>query len=38
ADTVRVAPQNGMITMDFSPLRLNIFHDDKKVIVQINCG
>ncbi len=38
ADTVRVAPQNGMITMDFSPLRLNIFHDDKDVIVQINCG
>ena len=38
AEVVRVAPQNGMITMDFSPLRLNIFHDDKDVIVQINCG
>lgn len=38
ADSVRVAPQDGMITMDFSPGRLNIFHDKQDIIVQINCG
>jgi Peptidase inhibitor I78 family len=27
-----------MITMDYYPGRLNIFHDDKKVIVRVNCG
>lgn len=35
---VRVAHENGMITMDYNSGRLNIFHNDAKVIVRVDCG
>jgi hypothetical protein len=35
---VRTGPHDGVITMDYNPGRLNIFHNDKKVIVRVNCG
>ncbi|HEX4874116.1 MAG TPA: I78 family peptidase inhibitor [Sphingorhabdus sp.] len=38
ASVVRVAPHDGMITMDYSPARLNIFIDETKKIIRINCG
>jgi hypothetical protein len=38
AAMVRAAPQDGVITMDYNPGRLNIFHDDKNIIVRVNCG
>lgn len=38
AAMVRTAPHDGVITMDYNSARLNIFHDDKKVIVRMNCG
>jgi Peptidase inhibitor I78 family len=38
AAMVRTAPQDGVITMDYYPARLNIFYDDKKAIVRVNCG
>lgn len=38
ASVVRVAPNDGMITMDYSPARLNIFIDEAKKIIRINCG
>lgn len=38
ASVVRVAPHDGVITMDYSPARLNIFIDDAKKIIRINCG
>lgn len=38
AEIVRVADQNGAITMDYSPFRLNIFTDAAKKIVRIDCG
>lgn len=38
ASVVRVAPHDGMITMDYSPARLNIFVDDAKKIIRIDCG
>lgn len=38
AEIVRVALHDGAITMDYSPSRLNIFVDDAKNIIRINCG
>lgn len=38
AEVVRVAPHNGAITMDYNASRLNIFVDDAKNIIRINCG
>jgi Peptidase inhibitor I78 family len=38
AAVLRTASQNGAITMDFNPNRVNIFHDEKRAIVRINCG
>ena len=38
ASVVRVAPHNGVVTMDFSPARLNMFIDDARKIIRINCG
>ncbi len=38
ASVVRVAPHNGAITMDYNPVRLNIFIDDARKIIRINCG
>ncbi|MEQ1549938.1 I78 family peptidase inhibitor [Sphingorhabdus sp.] len=38
ASVVRVAPHNGAITMDYSPVRLNIFIDEARKIIRINCG
>ena len=38
ASVVRVAPHNGAITMDYNPVRLNIFIDDARKITRINCG
>jgi Peptidase inhibitor I78 family len=38
ASVLRVAHKDGMITMDYNADRLNIFHDDAKVIVRANCG
>jgi hypothetical protein len=38
ASLVRVAPEAGVITMDYNTGRVNIFHDDKDVIVRIKCG
>jgi Peptidase inhibitor I78 family len=38
AALVRTAPQDGVVTMDYNAARLNIFHDDKNVIVRVNCG
>ncbi|HMS19595.1 I78 family peptidase inhibitor [uncultured Sphingorhabdus sp.] len=38
ASMVRVAPHDGVITMDYSPARLNIFTDEASKIIRINCG
>jgi Peptidase inhibitor I78 family len=38
AEIVRVAPHDGAITMDYNHSRLNIFVDDAKNIIRINCG
>ena len=38
ASVLRVAHKDGMITMDYNAGRLNIFHDDAKVIARVNCG
>lgn len=38
ASVVRVAPHDGVITMDYSPARLNIFTDEASKIIRINCG
>lgn len=38
AALVRTAPHDGAITMDYNPARLNIFVDDTRKIVRINCG
>lgn len=38
AALVRVAPHDGMITMDYSAARLNIFIDETRTIIRINCG
>lgn len=38
ADLLRTAPDGGMITMDYNVGRLNIFYNDQKVIVRVNCG
>lgn len=38
AGTLRTAPHDGMITMDYSAQRLNIFYDRQRRIVRINCG
>ena len=38
ASVVRVAPHNGAITMDYNPARLNIFIDEARKIIRINCG
>jgi hypothetical protein len=38
AAMVRTAPHDGVITMDYNPGRLNIFHDDKNIILRVNCG
>lgn len=38
AELVRVAPHDGAITMDHSPARLNIFIDEARKIIRINCG
>lgn len=38
ASLVRVAAHDGAITMDFSPARLNIFIDNVRKIIRIDCG
>lgn len=38
ASVVRVAPHDGAITMDYSPERLNLFIDQARKIIRINCG
>lgn len=38
AAIVRVASHDGVITMDFSPARLNIFIDETRKIIRLNCG
>ena len=38
ASILRVAPNDGVITMDYSPSRLNIFIDKAQIIIRINCG
>ena len=38
ASVVRIAPNDGAITMDYNPVRLNIFTDKTGNIVRINCG
>lgn len=38
AQMLRVAHENGMITMDYNSGRLNIFHNDARTIVKVNCG
>jgi Peptidase inhibitor I78 family len=38
ASILRVAPHDGVITMDYSPSRLNIFIDKAQIIIRINCG
>ena len=38
ASLLRIAHRDGVITMDYNANRLNIFHDDAKVIVRVNCG
>ncbi len=38
AEVVRTAHKNGAITMDYNANRLNIFYDDEKVIVRVDCG
>lgn len=38
ADRLRIAHKDGAITMDYFAGRLNIFHDDARIIVRANCG
>lgn len=38
ASVVRIAPHDGVITMDFNPARLNIFTDNAGKIIRISCG
>lgn len=38
AAKVRVAAHDGMISMDYSSERLNIFIDEARKIIRINCG
>jgi hypothetical protein len=38
ASIVRTGHENGVMTMDFNSGRLNIFHNDAKAIVRVDCG
>lgn len=38
ASVVRIAPHDGAITMDYNPVRLNIFTGKTGNIIRINCG
>ncbi|MFM2409925.1 MAG: hypothetical protein RL481_753 [Pseudomonadota bacterium] len=38
AALVRTAQNDAIITMDYNPDRLNVFHDDARIIARINCG
>ena len=34
----RILPPNAIVTMDYSPHRLNIYTDDKGIITDARCG
>ena len=38
ASTLRWIPPRNAVTMDFSPIRLNISYDDNMMIDRISCG
>jgi hypothetical protein len=38
ASVLRWIPPRSAVTMDYSPVRLNISYDDNMVIDRINCG
>lgn len=38
ANSVRVIPPDTAVTMDYRGDRLNIIHDEKKIITKVDCG